>query len=338
MRRASPRIWAPTNHTLRVTEAEARAVIPDLPVIYDEPFADSSQIPTFLISRLARRHVTVALSGDGADELFGGYVRYLWGPRIMRRVGPWPMGLRRGAARLARGLPGGLQAVADRMGGRNPRGIVNLEAKLGKLATILADAGDVDDLHAILTARLFDPVAVMRTPPVAAGAGPAAPAALTDAERLMFRDCLGYLPDDILCKVDRAAMANSLETRAPFLGRDVIALSWRLPERMKLRDGVGKWALRQVLYRHVPQELIDRPKRGFAVPLGRWLRSDLRDWAEALLSPARLAGDGLLDPGPIRALWADHLAGKADHSARLWTILMLQAWLDRQRAQTAAAA
>lgn len=322
-----------TDHTaLRVTAAEARSVIPDLPQLYDEPFADSSQIPTHLVSRIARSHVTVALSGDAGDELFGGYNRYFWGPRIWRRLDWMPLALRRTLGNLMSAVPVSAWDQAGTLIG----GIVGVSQpgdKAHKLAARLRDVKTLDDLYASLVSewpgnRMVkqldrEPVSLLNDP---------LPAALADdpVGRMMAQDMRTYLPDDILCKVDRAAMAVSLETRVPFLDPEVVALSARLPAGMKVRNGEGKWALRQVLYRHVPRTLIERPKQGFGIPVGEWLRGPLRSWADDLLSPEALARDGLIDPVPVIQAWAEHLSGRRDWTSRLWIILMLQAWLRHQ--------
>lgn len=311
-----------TDHTeIMVTDADAREVIPQLPELYDEPFADSSQIPTFLVCRAARQHVTVALSGDGGDELFGGYNRYYWGPRIWRRVERLPRGMRRA---LVFGLTALPPSVWDRVGGRN---FSRAGEKIHKLAGALSGANTVDDLYRNLVSLWDRPeiVGLGREPPSLLD-DPLPITLINSAERMMAQDMRSYLPDDILCKVDRAAMGVSLETRAPFLDSQVIAISNRLPVDMKIRDNQGKWALRQLLYRHVPRELIERPKAGFEIPVGEWLRGPLRPWAEEVLSERRLERDGLLASAPIRRLWCEHLSGRHDHTARLWTILMFQAW------------
>lgn len=326
-----------TDHqTLHVTEAEARGVIPALPDLFDEPFADSSQIPTYLVARMARAKVTVALSGDGGDELFGGYNRHVLGPDLWRRVGWMPQGLRSALGDAACALPrsawDGLGAALTRVGNRGA-GVAALGEKMHRVGERLRGANSLDDLHRSIVSLWLAPEALL------AKQGCEPPSALDDplprlgidhpAARMMVQDMRSYLPDDILCKVDRAAMGVSLETRVPFLDPDVIALAARLPVSLKIRDGRGKWALRQVLYRHVPPALIDRPKAGFGIPVGLWLRGPLRDWAEDLLSQDRLAEGGLLNPDPIRAAWAEHLSGRRDWTHRLWIILMLQAWRAR---------
>ncbi len=326
-----------TDHAeLFVTAAEARAVIPRLPEMYDEPFADSSQIPTHLVCRAARQQVTVALSGDAGDELFGGYNRYFWAPRIWNRVARLPY-------RARQALAGALQSAApstwDRLLGH--AGVVRPGEKLHKLGRALRGARSLDDLYWNLVSEWPDAAGLVvgrdGGGAGARGAGlmsapPARESEIADTldpvERMMFRDALGYLPDDILCKVDRAAMAVSLETRVPFLDHRVAELAWRLPLSMKVRGNEGKWALRRILYRHVPRELIERPKAGFALPVGQWLRGPLREWADELLDAGRLQREGYLNPGPVRAAWREHLSGRYDHTGSLWAVLMFQAWLE----------
>jgi len=319
-----------TDHqTLRVSAAEAQAVIPSLPDLYDEPFADSSQIPTYLVCRAARTQVAVALSGDAGDELFGGYNRYFWAPRIWNRFAGLPLGMRRALGRTIAAVPLPAWDIAGTAYSRlrpGSGGLARAGDKAHRLAHRLRTVRDLDDLYKSLVSE-WDALALGVSEPLSLlddplpGAGIDHPAA-----RMMVQDLRSYLPDDILCKVDRAAMGISLETRVPFLDPEVMALAARLPVGLKIRDGRGKWILRQVLYRHVPSELIDRPKAGFAIPLGPWLRGPLRDWAEDLLAPDRLATDGLLDPAPIRLAWAEHLSGRRDWTHRLWIVLMLQGW------------
>ena len=317
-----------TEHTtFRVTAAEARAVIPDLPRIWDEPFADESQIPTYLVSRLARQHVTVALSGDGGDESFGGYARHA----AAARLEPWlavPWWLRGMGAAALRGVrPGRLSGLLDRTQGGTAQPRARMSPHLRKMAGALA-ARDEDALYQELLGLSADPLA-----PEPAGYAASAPPALPDlASRLMYRDTVAYLPGDILVKLDRASMAVSLEARCPLLDHRVMAFAWRLPMRVKLREGKGKWLLRQVLRRYVPDRLFERPKHGFDLPVGPWLSGPLRDWAEEMLAPRRLRQHGLLDPARITACWRDHLSGRADHAHALWAALMVSAWLSTQPA------
>ena len=323
-----------TEHTkLRVTDADARNVIPLLPDLYDEPFADSSQIPTFLVCRAARQHVTVALSGDGGDELFGGYNRYIRGPGLWKHLSKMPKPIRQVSGHAAQAMP---EKAWDMIGGAYNRlrpgsaGISGLGTKAHRLGERLRLTDSLDDLHRNMASTWIEPETVMvgniSEPPSRLDDPLPAFGADDPAMRMMVQDMRSYLPDDILCKVDRAAMGASLETRTPFLDPDVIALSTRLPMAMKIRDGQGKWALRQVLYQQGPREIIERPKVGFTIPIGIWLRGPLRDWAEELLSHERLAKDGFFDPEIIRKTWTEHLSGRRDWSERLWTILMFQAW------------
>lgn len=316
-----------TDHTeLTVTESEVRDVIPLLPVMYDEPFADSSQIPTHLVCKAARSSVTVALSGDAGDELFGGYNRYFWGPRIWQRLDWVPHPLRHVLGRVIAAVPvAGWDRINSLTGGR----VAQLGDKAHRLAARLRDVRTMDDLYRSLVSEwpgesmvlgLGDPKQTLLDDPLP-------PVLKADASaRMMAQDMRTYLPDDILCKVDRAAMAISLETRVPFLDPEVIAASSRLPADMKIRGDQGKWVLRQILDQHVPRDLIDRPKTGFGIPVGAWLRGPLRAWAEDLLSEENLRHDGLVDPAPVRQAWVEHLSGRRDWTHRLWIVLMLMAW------------
>ncbi len=327
-----------TDHSeLRLRPGEALDTIARLPDWYDEPFADSSQIPTVLVSAMTRRSVTVALSGDGGDELFAGYNRYLWGAALWRRLGPLPAGLRRGAAGLIRAVrPQRWDALFALLpDSRRPR---QPGDKLHKLAGVLG-AADPDALYRRLVSQWEEPDAVVRGGREPRGAlwdGRAAATAADFVERMQYLDSVTYLPDDILAKVDRASMGVSLEARVPLLDHRVVEFAWRLPPSQKIRDGTGKWLLRQVLHRHVPPALTDRPKSGFAVPIDRWLRGPLRDWAEDLLDEGRLRAEGFLDPVPIRARWDEHRAGIRNHQHSLWSVLMFQAWLRRWGAGAAA--
>lgn len=316
-----------TDHTeVALTAADARALIPQLPRLYSEPFADSSQLPTHLVCREARRSgLTVALSGDAGDELFGGYNRHRLAPALHHRFGRLPPLARRALARSLEHLPVSSGGLA--------------RDKRRKLAAAIRASGSLGQLHASLTSLWADPAALLQPHWLAAAAtdglmadGLAAPlpSAPSGAEQLMLADIRTYLPADILVKVDRAAMAASLETRAPFLDHRVASVAWRLPLSMKIRPGGGtgasKWALRQLLYRHVPPSLIERPKAGFAMPIGAWLRGPLRSWAEDLLDPQVLERQGYLQSEPIGRLWRAHQRG-SDHTTQLWAVLMWQAWL-----------
>lgn len=316
-----------TDHTeVALTAADARALIPQLPRLYSEPFADSSQLPTHLVCREARRSgLTVALSGDAGDELFGGYNRHRLAPALHHRFGRLPPLARRALARSLEHLPVSSGGLA--------------RDKRRKLAAAIRASGSLGQLHTSLTSLWADPAALLQPHWLAAAAtdgltadGLAAPlpSAPSGAEQLMLADVRTYLPADILVKVDRAAMAASLETRAPFLDHRVASVAWRLPLSMKIRPGGGtgasKWALRQLLYRHVPPALIERPKAGFAMPIGAWLRGPLRSWAEELLDPQVLERQGYLQSEPIGRLWRAHQRG-SDHTTQLWSVLMWQAWL-----------
>ncbi len=352
-----------TDHAeLFVTAAEAQAVIAQLPAMYDEPFADSSQIPTHLVCRAARQHVTVALSGDAGDELFGGYNRYFWGPRIWAKLAWLPYPVRQALGAAISAVPvAGWDALSRPVNALLPggKGIAQAGDKAHKLAARLANVRNLDDLYLSLVTEWQDPASVVCGSSSSRMRGSMNPGALDPrekpeddekedrhcersaaihdftvpenldpVERMMYRDSMTYLPDDILCKVDRAAMAVSLETRVPFLDHRVAELAWRLPLDMKIRGNQGKWALRQVLYKYVPRKLIERPKAGFGIPVGQWLRGPLRPWAESLLDEKRLQAEGYFYPAPIRRKWAEHLAGRRDHTASLWAVLMFQSWLE----------
>jgi asparagine synthase (glutamine-hydrolysing) len=323
-----------TEHTeLYVTGADALGVIDELPRVYDEPFADSSQIPTILVARMARAHVTVALSGDGADELFAGYNRYTWGRRIwdvLRRV-PQPMRAL-GARALLAVPPAGWDRAAALGGNLTRRAGGQPGDKIHKLAGILAVDGP-DALYRELVTTWPDPDRALRVPRVSDASLAGSEGTLRThgmVARMQYLDTVSYLPDDILVKVDRAAMSASLETRAPFVDHRVAELAWRIPQALKMRDGVGKWIVRQLLYRYVPPALVDRPKKGFGVPLAAWLRGPLRPWAEDLLTPDRLARDGFFVPAVVRQRWAEHLSGRRNWQYALWNVLMFQAWHDAQ--------
>jgi asparagine synthase (glutamine-hydrolysing) len=319
-----------TEHTqMIVTPDDAMSVVPFLPEIYDEPFADASQIPTFLVSRLTRQSVTVALSGDGGDEGFAGYNRYDALPH-WQKLSSIPMGMRNLAARAVRALaPRHWDRLFGSFGVRTPQA----SDKLHKAAHI-ATAGTVEELYRRLVSQWQVPDEVVRGAPDLPHPAddPDLARAIPDpVQRLQYLDFATYLPDDILAKVDRASMAVGLEARVPLLDHRVVEFALRLPDALKRRDGRGKYLLRQVLYRHVPPNLVDRPKTGFAIPIGAWLRGPLRDWAEELLDPRQLRADGLLDAATVRAAWAEHLSGSRNLQYQLWGVLMFQGWRQRWR-------
>ena len=320
-----------TEHTeFTVDAGDALEVIPQLPTMLDEPFADPTIIPTYLVAKLARQEVTVALSGDGGDEVFGGYTRHLVASSRMASVLKAPRGARRLAGRAVLGVP---PAGWDRLGRllparhRPPR----LGEQLHKAAGSLA-ARDIDDLYAKLSSLWQEPGALVH-------GGQETPTWAVDdslawiedpMERMLYRDNLGYLPDDALTKLDRATMAVSLEGRVPLIDHRVVEHLWRLPPRFKIRGGRSKWLLRAVAERLVPRELLERPKQGFGIPIDEWLRGPLRDWAEQLLQPARLRREGYLDPALIGTAWSEHMTGGRQHQYELWSVLMWQAWLEGQ--------
>lgn len=313
-----------------LTSADARALIPQLPQLYSEPFADSSQLPTHLVCREARQAgLSVALSGDGGDELFGGYNRYFWGPRIWNRLAMLPEPLRRKFGQIIIALP---PSFWDALG--QTLLIRQLGHKAHKLSERLSYVSDSDELYRSLVSEWRNPAELLQgvIPDLQPTAIDQRLPACLEADpiaRMMAWDALSYLPDDILVKVDRAAMAVSLETRAPFLDHRVVQVAWRLPMGMKIRGGISKWALRQILYKYLPRELIERPKAGFAMPVAQWLRGPLRPWAEELLHPDRLDFEGYLNSAPICRLWQQHLSGHYDHTTKLWPVLMWQAWLEQ---------
>ena len=322
-----------TEHTeLRLSANDALGLIPQLPSMYDEPFADSSQLPTHLVMKLARQHVTVALSGDAGDEFFGGYNRYFLGPTTWRRIGWMPAPLRRSLGSAMTAVPAHTvnhlaAPLARRLGVAQPGD------KAHKLGLRLRRVESIDDLYVSLVTEWPDAATMVlggHIPPNLLDARDQWPRLQDPVARMMALDGLTYLPDDILTKVDRASMAVSLETRAPFLDRDVMEFAWRLPMHMKLRDGKGKWILRQLLDRHVPRALIERPKMGFGIPLDQWLRGPLCEWAGDLLAEDRLRLEGYLQPEEITRTWQAHLRGEGSFGYRLWSVLMFQAWLQSQ--------
>ena len=333
------------HHELYVTSREAQQVIPSLPIMYDEPFADSSQIPTNLVCKAARKHVTVALSGDAGDEIFGGYNRYFWGSKAWAHLNKLPFVVRQklGATILAVDEStldfwtkpfNSYQALRTSVNG--------IGAKAHKLAQRLNTVQDFDDLYLSLITEWQNPELLIKYQETDAPAfvekvvcilnDPLPESGLKNSQlNMMYKDTLSYLPDDILCKVDRAAMSVSLETRIPFLDHRILEFAWSLPLNLKIQGDTGKLVLREVLYKYVPKELIDRPKAGFAVPIGQWLRGPLFEWADELLNEARINREGYFHAQPIRQRWLEHLSRKRDHTPSLWTILMFQAWLDQSK-------
>ncbi len=328
-----------TDHTeLYVSSKEAIAVIPKLPGIYDEPFADSSQIPTYLVSEMTRKSVTVSLSGDGGDELFGGYNRYFQGRSLWRQLKLVPSPIRRSIARLLAAChPNLLNTIYRACEPALPHHLrQSLPAEKIQKVSEHIGAASPDALYRGLVSHWNSPEQVVRY-------GRELPTPLTQPDmcpeqsdftlRMMYLDTVTYLPDDILVKVDRASMGVSLEAREPLLDHRILEFAWTLPLSMKVRESQGKWALRQVLYRYIPKSLLDRPKMGFGIPIDAWLRGPLRDWAEALLDEGRLRREDMFEPAPIREKWRQHLDGRHNWQYYLWDILMFQAWLEAQASQ-----
>jgi asparagine synthase (glutamine-hydrolysing) len=320
-----------TDHTeLYVSAEHAMSVIPKLPSLYDEPFSDSSQIPTYLVSDLAKKNVAISLSGDGGDELFCGYNRYkisnIWSSKL-RLI---PFFLRKFAAagitslspnhwnQLSKWIPG--------LGSYN-----NFGDKMYKVANVL-NSQTLSELYFRLVSQCQKPTDIVlnsKEPGTFLTNYKPSFSSLDDIQQMMVLDSLTYLPDDILVKIDRAAMGVSLETRIPFLDHRVVEFAWKIPQSFKLRECQNKWILRQVLYKYVPKELIERPKTGFGIPIDIWLRGPLREWAESLLNESRLRQEGFLNPNLVRSKWTEHLSGKKNWQYHLWDILMFQAWLEK---------
>ncbi|UUO13230.1 asparagine synthase (glutamine-hydrolyzing) [Dolichospermum heterosporum] len=324
-----------TDHrSLYVTSEEAMGVIPKLPSLYDEPFSDPSQVPTFLVSQLAKNHVTVSLSGDGGDELFAGYKRYFLASSIWQKIGWIPQTVRHSTAKA-------LTSVSAQTWNRGFEPIntilpakLNFGDKLHKLANILA-VSHPDTMYADLVSHLQEPEKVVIDSSQLSTVfsdGNLWANLPNFTERMMYLDLISYLPGDILVKVDRATMGVSLEGRIPFLDHRVVEFAWQIPLSMKIRGNQGKWLLRQVLYKYVPRELIERPKMGFGIPIGAWLRGPLRAWAEDLLDESRLRREGYFHPQPIRQKWDEHQNGDRNWQHHLWVILMFQAWLAEKSA------
>lgn len=321
------------HHELYVSAEQARDVISDLPKLYDEPFSDSSQIPTFLVSQMAKEHVTVSLSGDAGDELFGGYNRYTWGNSIWSKLRAIPRPARHFAAGAVTSISPSLwNRALGPLFALAPESLrhTNVGDKLHKLASVIG-ASSREDIYRILISHWDSPTDIVRggrEPATMLSHAGGISSELSFVERMMVFDMHSYLPDDILVKVDRAAMGVSLETRVPFLDHRLVELAWRLPMHLKIRGGVGKWCLRELLYRRVPKHLIERPKTGFAIPVGDWLRGPLRDWAEHLLDTRRLMSSGYFNAAEIETKWREHLDGDRNWHYYLWDILMFESWRD----------
>lgn len=317
------------HHELYVTVQEARDVIPLLPAMYDEPFADSSQIPTYLVSRFAREQVTVALTGDGGDELFGGYNRHFLAPRLWSRLNRIPRPVRALLTLpMARVSPRFWAATAGLV---SPGRELEVGLKMRKGFSLAANARTFDQLMAtLLDEWALSPTVVVDGDPATPSLDMDVGANASDSVRAMYYDAISYLPDDILCKVDRASMASSLETRVPFLDHRVARLAARIPISHKIAGSRGKLILRKLLNRHLPEQLFDRPKAGFGIPIGGWLRGPLRDWAEDLLAPRRMAEDGWFDAEMVSHRWKEHVSGRVDSTQAMWAILTFQAWLRGQ--------
>lgn len=308
------------HHEIYLGAEDAFNIIPRLPDIYDEPFADMSAIPTFLVSQFARHDVTVALSGDGGDEMLGGYVRHILGPKLWNSARLIPLPLRKMMGFAATRL-------SPEQWDRFVKSPPHFGSSVHKMAGLLGLTSESAVYQSLVSTWAESPACHKNiSESFLTDGGYAPPSGLSFSEKMMYLDTMFYLPYDILTKVDRASMAASLEARAPLLDTRIYDFAWSLPLNYKIRDGRGKWLLRQVLKRHVPESLFDRPKQGFSVPVGAWLRGPLREWAEDLLSEARLNNHGLLDAAPIRAAWRAHLDGKGKHAQKLWTILVFQAW------------
>lgn len=325
-----------TDHTeMYLSTDDAIDAIPYLPSLYDEPFSDSSQIPTFLLSKLTRQHVTVCLSGDGGDELFGGYNRHFWGQDIWQKIGRMPKSLKNIASKTLKSVsPRIWDSIFKKAGLILPERL-NLRMpgdKVHKFSEIIG-AENFKDMYLRLVSHWENPEKIVfnSTEPLSVVTNKCYyPNFLDNTQLIMYLDLVTYLPDDILTKIDRASMGVSLEARVPLLDHRVVEFALKLPIFMKVRNSQGKWILRQILYKYIPKELIERPKMGFGIPIVSWLRGPLRDWAETLLDERRLVQEGFFNPKPIRQKWEEHLSGRMNWQYHLWDILMFQAWLENQ--------
>jgi asparagine synthase (glutamine-hydrolysing) len=325
-----------TDHSeLMVTSEDALSIIPNLPDIYDEPFADSSQIPTYFVCKSAKQEVTVALSGDAGDELFGGYNRHISAPILWDKINWLPFSFRKILGNMLMSVPvSKWDAIINSMSAMSKKSFVHFGDKVHKTASRLCNVCSIDDLYLSLLVEPDEDSLILES-------SVSHPMFITDpfpllkmddpSSRMMFRDIQSYLADDILCKVDRAAMSVSLETRVPFLDHKIVELAWRIPLSMKIKGSEGKSILRKILYKNVPKSLIERPKAGFSIPLEKWLRGPLRDWAENLLDPSRVKSEGYLNSDYIQIIWHEHLEGKKNWTNRLWSILMFQSWLENSK-------
>ena len=317
-----------TDHTeLNVSSQQALNVIPKLPLLYDEPFSDSSQIPTILISELAKKNVTVSLSGDGGDELFCGYNRYIKSNTLWKNLSLLPLPLRKGLGSIIESIP---PLTWDKLSKFLPilNRYPNFGDKMHKGANVL-DSGDLYDFYYKLVSHWQNPTEVVlnsKEPNTFLTGFKPKLKELNNQQKMMVLDCISYLSDDILVKVDRAAMSTSLETRSPFLDHRIVEYVWKIPQKYKLRNGQSKWILREILYKYVPKKLIERPKMGFAAPIDTWLRGPLKDWAESLLNETRLRQEGYFNSDIIRNKWDEHLSGKKNWQHHLWNVLMFQSW------------
>ena len=326
------------HYEMRVTSKDALSLIPKLPHLYDEPFADSSQIPTYFVSQAAKKEVTVSLSGDAGDELFGGYNRYLMAPELWKKINWMPFSTRKLLGSSLHKMPMGLwDKVGDlyNLVRSDSKGITHLGDKISKTALRLKNVDSLDELYKSLVCEWPNTDALVKDSSNSSSTlinliDESLPeGGLEDSEsRMMYWDTISYLTDDILCKVDRAAMANSLETRVPFLDHRVVELAQRIPLKFKIKDNVGKSILRNILYKHVPKNLIERPKAGFGIPLAEWLRGPLRPWVEELINVERLDREGYLESSLVHQVWREHLSGKRDWSFRIWSVVIFQQWLE----------
>lgn len=320
-----------TNHTqVTVTAKDALDIIPQLPAIWDEPFADSSQIPTFLVSKLARQDVTVSLSGDGGDEIFGGYSRYQKAQSIWEKMDRIPNFARQIMATSARVAAPSLAGILDKVGGARAKQAKELLDRSGSLSQLFSQGTPADVyIHMMSHWTNPDKLVINAEERICQLTDQAAwPELNSFIDIMMYLDSISYLPNTILTKVDRASMAVGLESRAPMLDHELIEYAWQLPEEMLVHAGQGKWALTQVAHKYIPKEIMQRPKMGFGIPVGDWLRGELRDWVEVLIEPGRLQDEGFLDHNLVTQYWQEHKSGRRDWQYHLWNIVMFQAWLE----------